>query len=58
MTEGPASLIGVDEAADLLEVTPDRVSVMVEEGLLVPADDSDPPRFHRADVIALSELGG
>jgi hypothetical protein len=58
MTGGPDSLIGVDEAAELLEVTPDRVFVMVEEGLLSPAGESDPPQFRRAEVIALSELGG
>lgn len=51
-------MIGVDEAAELLEVTPDRVFVMVEEGLLSPAGESDPPQFRRAEVIALSELGG
>ena len=58
MTEVPGALIGADEAAGLLEVTRDRLDVMIEEGLLVPADDAEPAKFRRADVIALSELGG
>jgi hypothetical protein len=51
-------LIGVDEAAEILEVARDRVQVMVEEGLLTPVTEVGEPRFRRADVIALSELGG
>jgi hypothetical protein len=56
----PGALIGVDEAAELLEVARDRVQVMVEEGLLTPIDEGGVggPRFRRAEVIALSELGG
>jgi hypothetical protein len=56
----PGALVGIDEAAELLEVARDRVPVMVEEGLLTPVDEEgvDGPRFRRAEVIALSELGG
>jgi hypothetical protein len=54
----PGELVGVEEAAHLLEVTPDRVQVMVDEGLLVPADGPGEPRFPRGEVIALRELGG
>jgi hypothetical protein len=53
----PDELIGVDEASTLLEVTPDRVEVMVEEGLLSPVGDG-PRRFRRAEVLAARELGG
>ena len=54
----PGALVGVDEAAEILEVARDRVQVMVEEGLLTPVDEAGEPRFRRAEVIALSELGG
>jgi hypothetical protein len=53
----PDDLIGVDEASALLEVTADRVDVMVEEGLLTPVGDGD-RRFGRAEVLAARELGG
>ena len=51
-------LVGVEEAARLLEVTPDRVQVMVDEGMLLPAGGPGEPRFRRDEVIALRELGG
>lgn len=54
----PGALVGIDEAAEILEVARDRVQVMVEEGLLTPVDDAGEVRFRRAEVIALSELGG
>jgi hypothetical protein len=54
----PAELVGVEEAARLLEVAPDRVQVMVDEGLLVPEDGPGELRFPRGEVIALRELGG
>jgi hypothetical protein len=53
----PDDLIGVDEASALLEVTPDRVGVMVEEGLLTPVGDGD-RQFRRGEVLAVRELGG
>ena len=54
----PAQLVGIAEASELLEVTPDRVQVMVDEGLLVPAEGDGELRFPRGEVIALRELGG
>ncbi len=51
-------LITAAEAGAILEVTPDRIDVMVEEGLLVPVDVSGERRFPRAEVTALRELGG
>ena len=54
----PAALVDADEAAEILEVARDRVQVMVEEGLLTPVDEGGEQRFRRAEVIALSELGG
>ena len=53
----PDDLIGVDEASALLEVNPDRVEVMVEEGLLTPVGEGD-LRFRRVEVLATRELGG
>jgi hypothetical protein len=41
----------------LLEVTPDRVEVMVAEGMLTPLGDGE-LRFARAEVLAARELGG
>jgi hypothetical protein len=51
-------LIGVDEASRLLEVAPDRVQVMVDEGLLAPAEGGDGQQFVRAEVLAVREIGG
>ena len=53
----PDDLIGVEEASALLEVTADRVEVMVEEGLLTPVGTGE-RRFRRAEVLAARELGG
>ena len=44
----PAELVGIAEASELLEVTPDRVQVMVDEGLLVPAEGEGELRFPAA----------
>jgi hypothetical protein len=51
-------LIGVEEASRMLEVAPDRVQVMVEEGLLTPAEGGDGNQFLRAEVLAVREIGG
>jgi hypothetical protein len=53
----PDDLIDLAEASDILEVTPDRIGVMVEEGLLEPAGPVGERRFVRAHVIAVRELG-
>src|SRR2546429_271609 len=44
-------VVGVDEASALLEVTPDRIEVMVVEGMLTPLGGSE-LRFSRAEVLA------
>ena len=54
----PQDLVGVDEVCALLEVTPDRVQVMVDEGLLDPVEGQGELRFERGAVIAVRELGG
>jgi hypothetical protein len=56
--EDPAELIDAGEAARLLEVAPDRVQVMVDEGLLTPADDGVGVLFMRSEVEAIRLLGG
>lgn len=58
MPDEGQDLIDLDEAARLLEVTPDRIMVMVEEGLLEPIGGSGETRFGRGEVEALRELGG
>jgi hypothetical protein len=50
-------VVGIDEASALLEVTPDRIEVMVAEGMLTPVGDGE-LRFARAEVLAARELGG
>jgi hypothetical protein len=42
-----------DEAAALLDVTRDRIDVMVEEGLLQPVAVETELWFHRAEVEAV-----
>jgi hypothetical protein len=44
-------------AAALLEVTVDRVEVLVTDGMLTPIG-GDPRRFRRADVLAVRLVGG
>src|SRR5579871_3033011 len=50
-----ADLLDRDNAADLLDVTPDRVDAMVDEGLL---DAVSPGRYRRTDVLAARLNGG
>ena len=47
--------IGLGEAAEILQVTPDRVRALVEQGLLDPVDGD---RFDPAQVRAVHDLGG
>ena len=55
----PADLIDVEEASSLLQVPVEQVHAMVDEGMLSSADSaSSTPRFRRAEVIAVRELGG
>jgi hypothetical protein len=54
----PSELVDIDEASVILGVTPDRVRVMVEDGLIVPAESGGEPRFRRAELVAVRELGG
>ena len=51
-------VISLDEAAEMLQITPDRVRAMVEEGLLDPVSGGEPPRFDPAQVRAVHDLGG
>jgi hypothetical protein len=51
-------VIDIEAAAALLEVTRDRVQVMIEGGLLNPLSGPGEPRFYRGEVIAARELGG
>ena len=56
-TGTPDDLVGAEEAAGLLEVAPDRIEVMVAEGLLTPVGDGE-LRLSRSEVLAARELGG
>jgi len=51
-------LIDADEACELLEVAPDRLDAMIEEGLLTRTTGADGDRFSRSEVMALRQLGG
>jgi excisionase family DNA binding protein len=54
----PAELIDASEAARLLEVPLDRIQVMVDEGMLAPAEEGERIRFVRSDVEAVRLIGG
>jgi hypothetical protein len=51
-------LITADEACALLEVEAGRFQAMVDEDMLSASDSDDGPRYSRAEVLALRELGG
>ncbi|WP_208027196.1 hypothetical protein [Rhabdothermincola sediminis] len=50
-------LIDLREAATILEVTPDRVDVMVDQGMLEPVASRRGPRFRRTEVEAVRLAG-
>jgi hypothetical protein len=50
--------VDLEEAARILEAAPAQVHAMIEEGLLTVSGDHSEPRFLRAEVLALRELGG
>jgi hypothetical protein len=57
-SERPDDVIGLEEASALLEVTSDRVQVMIDGGLLNPIGEPGEPRFYRGEVIAARDVGG
>jgi hypothetical protein len=50
-------LLRIDDAARMLEVTPDRIEVMVRQGMLDPVAGEGPWRFRVPDVEAVRLLG-
>ena len=54
---GPDDMVDAREASALLEVPPDRVDVLVEEGLLTAFGDGEARRFRRSEVLAVRDLG-
>jgi hypothetical protein len=50
--------VDLEEAARILEAAPGQVQAMIDEGLLTVSGDHGEPRFLRAEVLALRELGG
>jgi hypothetical protein len=50
--------VDLEEAARILEAAPAQVQAMIEGGLLTVSGDHSEPRFLRAEVLALRELGG
>lgn len=50
--------VDLEEAARILEAAPGQVQAMIDEGLLTVSGDHREPRFLRAEVVALRELGG
>ena len=51
-------ILNAAQAAEVLEVTPDRIAVLVEEGLLTPLEGHDEPAFDAVEVRAVNQLGG
>ena len=58
MHDHPTVQVDADEAARILEVTPDRIPVLVDEGLLHPLEGAEGLRFDRAEVEAVRLIGG
>jgi hypothetical protein len=54
----PEALVDAAGAAELLEVVPDRIPIMADEGLLTPTGDGPDLRFTVAEVLAARDLGG
>ena len=54
---GPDDMVDAQEASALLEVPPDRVDALVEEGLLAAFGDGGERRFRRSEVLAVHDLG-
>jgi hypothetical protein len=50
--------VDLHEAVRILESAPAQVQAMIDEGLLNVTRDEGEPRFLRAEVVALRELGG
>jgi len=50
-------LLDDQAAAEVLEVAPDRIQVMVDEGMISPVGES-PRTFRRSELYALRESGG
>jgi hypothetical protein len=53
-----ADVIRLEEVGALLDVSRDRVEVLVEGGLLNPIGGPGEARFYRGEVIAAREQGG
>jgi len=53
----PDDTVDAEEASALLEVPPDRIDVLVQEGLLTPVGDAEERRFRRSEVLAVRDLG-
>lgn len=57
--DDPQDMLDDATAAAVLEVAPDRLDVMVADGLLTPAGaEGEGRRFTRAEVEAVRQLGG
>jgi hypothetical protein len=57
-TLDPNDVVDEPKAAELLEVTVDRIDVLVGQGLLDPLPDQPGRMFRVADVLALRQAGG
>ncbi|MHB1139014.1 MAG: DUF2231 domain-containing protein [Microthrixaceae bacterium] len=54
---GEDAVIGWDSAAEIVQVPPDNLRAMVDQGLVVPQQE-EPPTFRRSDLEAVRLLGG
>lgn len=58
-TGDPNELIDAREASRLLEIPPERIQAMDDEGMLTPVEGGgDDLRFSRGEVIAARMQGG
>jgi hypothetical protein len=57
--DGPLDeLLDVEDAAAVLEVPPEQVLAMADQGLLTPEEGSSGPRFRRDELLAVRLQGG
>ena len=54
----PDDVVDAETAARMLEVTPDRIDVLVADGLLDPVPDRGDRVFSVASVVAVRSQGG
>lgn len=57
-TDHLEEMVPIEEAARLLGTSEQQVQVMIHDGLLTTNEVSGEARVRRAEVLAVSEMGG